>query len=157
MPTTYRTLFEMTWSAYPWPLLILSTSGLFVGIAVIVAREARESWTWKWLGRGITVASGLWTAWLLWTLAGHFSTMQGLASNGITVTEGRIDNYAFEMHDGHGFESFTVNGVRFHYSDFLSTGGYNRPASQGGVMRDGLQVRLTHRGNTIAKVEVAVP
>lgn len=151
----YTTVFEMTWQAYPWPLLILSAAGLFVGVTLLFSRESRESVTWTWLGRIVTTFSTVWTAWLLWTLSGHFSTMQELASNRIAVTEGPVENYTFEMHDGHGFEAFTVNGLRFHYSDFLSTGGYNRPASQGGVIREGLRVRIAHRGNTIAKLEVA--
>ncbi len=152
---SYHTVFEMTWNAYPWQLLILSTAGLIVGFALLRSRESRESTTWNWLGWIFTGFSSLWTGWLLWTLAGHFSTMRGLETNQIQITEGRVDNYTFEMHDGHGFEAFTVNGARFHYSDFLATGGYNRPASQGGVIREGLQVRIAHRGNTIAKLEVA--
>ncbi|GKS57605.1 hypothetical protein YTPLAS18_11320 [Nitrospira sp.] len=153
----YRTVFEMTWEAYPWQLLILAAAGILIGAVLVFSRESRESYTWTWLGRLFLLFSGLWTAWLLWTLATHFSTMQALATHEIQITEGRVDNYTFEMHDGHGFEAFAVDGTRFHYSDFLSTGGYNRPASQGGVIREGLQVRIAHRGNTIAKLEVADP
>ncbi len=151
----YRTVFEMTWAAYPWQLLILSMAGLLIGLALLRSREASESFTWKALGWIFTGFSLIWTAWLLWTLADHFSTMRAMETKQIQITEGRIDNYTFEMHDGHGFESFTINGTRFHYSDFLATGGYNRPASQGGVIREGLQVRIAHRGNTIARLEVA--
>ncbi len=124
----YHTVFEMTWSTYPWQLLILSGAGLLIGCALLVSRESRESITWMWLGRLFVFFSAAWTAWLLWTLAGHFSTMRALESQRIDVTEGPVENYTFEMHDGHGFEAFTVSGTRFHYSDFLATGGYNRPA-----------------------------
>lgn len=151
----YHTVFEMTWDAFPWQLLILSTAGLITGLALLRSRESRESTTWNWLGWIFTGFSSLWTGWLLWTLAGHFFTMRALETRQIQITEGHVGNYTFEMHDGHGFESFTVNGARFHYSDFLATGGYNRPASQGGVIREGLRVRIAHRGNTIAKLEVA--
>ena len=151
----YRTVFQMTWGEYPWQLLILAGAGVLVGCTLLISRESRESTTWRWLGWVFTVFSGLWTAWLLWTLASHASTMNALAAHEIQVTEGPVDNYTFEMHDGHGFEAFTVNGTRFHYSDFIATGGYNRPGSQGGVIREGLQVRIAHRGNIIAKLEVA--
>lgn len=151
----YQTVFEMTWGAYPWQLLILSNAGLIIGLTVLLSRESRESVTWAWLGRLFTTLSLAWTGWLLWALAGHFSTMRALELRQIQVTEGQVDNYTFEMHDGHGFEAFEVGGTRFHYSDFLATGGYNRPASQGGLIREGLRVRISHRGNTIAKLEVA--
>lgn len=145
----------MTWGAYPWPLLVLSSAGLIVGLTLLLTRESQRSMTWTWLGRIATAGSLAWTGWLLWTLADHYTTLQALTSNQITVTEGFVDNYSFFMHDGHGFESFTVEGVPFHYSDFLATGAYNRPASQGGVIRPGLRVRIAHRGNTIAKLEAA--
>lgn len=153
----YRTVFEMTWAAYPWPLLLLSTAGLVVGTAILWTRESRESISWTWLGWGLAVLSGLATGWLLWVLAGHSATLRDLAANQLTITEGLVEHYAFAMHDGHGFESFMVSGTRFHYSDFLTTGGYNTPASRGGIIREGLRVRITHRGNTIAKLDVAAP
>lgn len=153
----YRTVFEMTWAAFPWPLLLLSTAGLVVGIAILWTRESHESVSWTWLGWGLTTLSGLATGWLVWTMIGHSATLQALAANQLTITEGTVENYAFSMHDGHGFESFVVAGRRFYYSDFLTTGGYNTPASQGGLIREGLRVRITHVGNTIAKLDVAAP
>jgi len=56
---------------------------------------------------------------------------------------------------GHQDETFTVNGVRFSYSDFGVTCGFNNSASHGGPIREGLQVRIHYVGNAILRLEVA--
>jgi hypothetical protein len=55
---------------------------------------------------------------------------------------------------GHKMESFTVNGVKFEYSDFVVTPGFNNATSHGGPIREGLPVRISHIDNTILKLEV---
>ena len=57
--------------------------------------------------------------------------------------------------EGHDEESFTVNGVEFHYSDYVIDGAFNNPASHGGPIRAGLPVRICHKDGRILKLEVA--
>jgi hypothetical protein len=56
---------------------------------------------------------------------------------------------------GHSMESFVVRGVRFEYSDNVSTAGFNNTTSHGGPIREGLPVRVWYRGNEILRLDVA--
>jgi hypothetical protein len=56
---------------------------------------------------------------------------------------------------GHSEESFTVEGHRFSYSDYIVTSGFHNTASHGGPIREGLHVRVTYSGNLILRLEVA--
>ncbi len=149
---TYRTVFEISWQTFPWPAAIVGVAGLAVGAIVLRSKRAERSGAWKLVG---DLLLGFALLWIGWNVFDHYRMTQALAAHETQIAEGTIQDYEFRLHDGHGFESFTVNGVRFHYSDFIPTGGYNRPASNGGVIREGLQVRIHHVGNTILRLEVA--
>lgn len=51
-------------------------------------------------------------------------------------------------------ESFNVNGVKFEYSDYVITPGFNNAASKGGPIKEGLPVRISYIDGTILKLEV---
>jgi hypothetical protein len=57
--------------------------------------------------------------------------------------------------EGHADESFVVGGRRFSYSDYSVTPGFNNTRSHGGPIDNGVYVRITHRGNTILRLEIA--
>jgi len=72
--------------------------------------------------------------------------------------EGTVENFHPMPVSGHDSERFTVNGIQFEFSDFDETNyGYNNAASHGGVIREGLQVRIGYfnngRKNVILKLE----
>ena len=71
------------------------------------------------------------------------------------MTEGVISDFHMMPASGHENEWFVVNGKRFEYSDYAMTAGFNNTASHGGPIRKGLQVRVHHVGNEIAKLEIA--
>jgi hypothetical protein len=52
-------------------------------------------------------------------------------------------------------ETFKVQGQSFSYSDFVVVPGFHNATSHGGPIRDGLNVRVTHVGDVILKIEVA--
>ena len=98
---------------------------------------------------------------VLWTLGAGLSIGSKQSSlredyeNGnFEVVEGSVENFDPMPRSGHKMESFTVDGVRFEYSDFVVTPGFNNATSRGGPIREGLQVRISHIGNTILKLEV---
>ena len=69
------------------------------------------------------------------------------------VVEGEVRNFHPVPRGGKGPESFTVAGVRFVYS--ASDGaGFNHVALDGGPMRPGQYVRISHRNGRILKIEV---
>lgn len=148
----YETVFEISWHTFPWPVLIVGVTALALGAVVLAFRFSRGSRSWRVAGIALMVM-GL--VWCLKQVLDHHRLTQALATQQVRVVEGPVSNYEFRMHDGHGFESFFVHGVGFHYSDFVPSGGYHQPASQGGKIREGLLVRLHYLDNTILKVEIA--
>ena len=148
----YETVFEISWQTFPWPVLIVGVTALALGAVVLALRFSRGSRSWRVVGIALMIMGLFWS---LKQVLDHHRLTQALATHQTQVVEGPVSNYEFRMHDGHGFESFFVNGAGFHYSDFVPSGGYHQPASQGGVLREGLQVRLHYLGNTILRVEIA--
>jgi len=72
-----------------------------------------------------------------------------------SVAEGTVTNFHPMPASGHDYETFSVNGVPFSFSDFDGSPCFNNTASHGGPMREGLRVRLAYSGNCILKLEVA--
>ncbi|RSK45351.1 hypothetical protein [Hymenobacter rigui] len=61
-----------------------------------------------------------------------------------TVT-GIVTDFSPMPEGGHKYETFTVAGVPFSFSDFeVADYGYNNAASHGGVIRAGLPVRIAY-------------
>lgn len=71
------------------------------------------------------------------------------------VAEGTVSNFHPMPSSGHGEETFSVNGVRFSYSDYVIVPCFNKTASHGGPMHEGLRVRIAYSGNCILRLEVA--
>ena len=50
------------------------------------------------------------------------------------TVEGYVQNFIPMPYAGHSEESFEINGVEFHYSDFSIQSGYNNSKAHGGVI-----------------------
>lgn len=50
------------------------------------------------------------------------------------IVEGYVENFVPMPYEGHSYESFEINGVKFSYSDYSITFGYNNAKSHGGVI-----------------------
>jgi hypothetical protein len=71
------------------------------------------------------------------------------------VAEGRVQHFDPKRFPSDHRESFDVNGVRFVYAGTEDAVGYNTTYYQGGVIREGLLVRIAHTGNFILRLEIA--
>jgi hypothetical protein len=73
------------------------------------------------------------------------------------VVEGRVEGFQPAPAEGHQDETFTVGGVRFAYSDYVITGGFNQTQSHGGPIHEGVAVRIHYipGPNVIVKLEIA--
>ncbi|MBD1575662.1 hypothetical protein HC723_04240 [Vibrio sp. S11_S32] len=98
---------------------------------------------------------------VLWTLlAGlgigliQYQLRSDYAEGNYEIVEGIVENFEPMPYEGHQSESFTVNGIKFKYSDFRVTSGFNNTKSHGGPIRENLPVRISYIGNTIIKLEV---
>jgi hypothetical protein len=77
-------------------------------------------------------------------LDGHFKVVEGL-----------VKDFDPMPSSGHKMESFRVNGVKFEYSDYVITPGFNNTTSHGGPIVEGLPVRVSYINQTIVKLEIA--
>jgi hypothetical protein len=79
------------------------------------------------------------------------------------VVEGVPKNYHPMPKEGHDKESFEIQGVKFHYSDYVPRFGYHNAASHGGVIHSNNYYRITYYpdqdsleagGPSILKIEI---
>ncbi|MCR4650554.1 MAG: hypothetical protein K5662_02250 [Lachnospiraceae bacterium] len=75
------------------------------------------------------------------------------------TVEGVVEDFSPMPYEGHQRESFVINGVRFQYSDFAETPGYNNARSHGGIIEgNGQHLRICYYndnslGNVILQIE----
>lgn len=84
----------------------------------------------------------------------HTSLCQALLAGRCQVLEGAVNHFDPMPYADHKQESFEVAGQRFAFSDYSTVPGYHRTYSHGSLVKEGVQVRLWHRGNDIARLEV---
>jgi hypothetical protein len=90
------------------------------------------------------------------TLRDYIVARDALISGQASVIEGLVTDFRSMPHaGGHAEESFAVSGQRFSYSDYSPTAGFNNTRSHGGPIDNGVHVRITHRGSTILRLEIA--
>ncbi|KKD61633.1 hypothetical protein RN22_04565 [Grimontia sp. AD028] len=70
------------------------------------------------------------------------------------VVEGYVEDFNSMPYTGRQRETFSVNGIRFSYSDSIVTPAFNNTASHGGPIREGKYVRISYIDNDIIKLEL---
>ena len=156
METNYQTLFEITGKAYQWWYAAFGL--IFFSIALIIWKFSHKSshkkYT-KYFGIASTAFAGLWTLVVAVGTYSDYSSLQQIYRQGQSrLVEGKVENFHPMPYTGHDLESFTVNGVKFEYSDYVVTPGFNNTSSHGGPIRENLQVRIHYLNNAILKLEV---
>jgi hypothetical protein len=76
--------------------------------------------------------------------------------NRCRVVEGPVEGFVPMPYGGHAQEIFYVSGVRFSYSDFEITDGFNNTSSHGGPINASSYVRICYdpAGNVILRLEI---
>ena len=91
----------------------------------------------------------------------NYETASASRSNECTIVEGHFSDFRPMPVGGGSYESYSVQGVQFAYSDFETTGGYNITVSHGGRITKGTHVRICYvfrsrtQSNIIVRVEIA--
>jgi len=93
------------------------------------------------------------------TILDYVHTRSSYTQRTYKTVEGPVTDFDPMPVSGHRLETFTVAGVPFAFSDFdESDYGYNNTASHGGVIRQGLRVRIAYlpekERNVILKLEI---
>ena len=110
----------------------------------------------KWFPKVFLGFAIFWTVTSFITTYGDYrAAIHAMRTNQVKVVEGIVTQFTPMPYSGHVMESFVVQGVRFEYSDYVITAGFNNTSSHGGRIREGLPVRIWYRGNEILRLDVA--
>jgi hypothetical protein len=159
----YRVVFDVSTAGYKaWNFALVGLVFSLVGISVVAFRHKLGGW---WLTH--PTASKLFAFFflgfaVLWssvsfvvTYRDYRTLLTAERTNALHVVEGVVSTFNPMPATGHSMERFCVAADCFTYSDFVISAGFNNTTSHGGPIRKGLAVRVSHLGNTIAKLEVA--
>lgn len=80
-------------------------------------------------------------------------TRKAIETHTYTVVEGVVENFVPIPPGGHAKESFDVNGMHFEYSGRWGSIVFDSNRNIG-IIRDGVQARISHIGQDIVKIEV---
>ena len=157
----YTTVFDVTQAGFrQWTFsaygLIFVAAGLamrtFVRIGIL---RPQYPWMMKWFPRLFVGGAIVWT---LISFASTFADYRGAVSamqnNRARVVEGAVTEFKPMPYTGHAEESFVVQGVRFEYSDYAITAGFNNTTSHGGPIREGLPVKIWHFRGEILRLDI---
>jgi hypothetical protein len=93
---------------------------------------------------------------LLGTYREYRTTVAALEAGQVDIVEGRVTEFRSTPSPAGTKESFRVGKRRFAYHDtFCVEPGFRRTQAKGSPIGEGTQVRMTHIGNRILKLEVA--
>ncbi len=158
----YQVVYDASQTGIDWLPIFISTILLS---GAIIAWRGRHSPYFRgepWLAGIFLVFALIFSPCVIIGKVNEYITAQTrLHANQTAVVEGRIENFNPGVYPN-VLESFTVNGVRFEYSEFASTPGFHHTSIYGGPMKAGLQVRI-HYTNlagqtvhpTILRLEIA--
>jgi hypothetical protein len=97
---------------------------------------------------------GFFTYWAVVGYRRQASLIASARTGDYQVAEGVVTNFRPRPKSGKGFEEFTVNQLRFAYLDGTQGVGFSQDVTAGGPIREGLQVRVSHRDGRILKLEI---
>jgi hypothetical protein len=90
------------------------------------------------------------------TYLGYLHHRSLAQENRCRAVEGPVEHFVPMAYGGHAQETFYVSGVRFGYSDFEITDGFNNTSSHGGPINASSYVRICYdpAGNVILRLEI---
>ena len=127
-----------------------------IGIIVIIlmrkfkANRSYQIFMYFWTGFGV-----LWTTLaFMGTGSEYFSCVSAMKDGTYKEVEGIVENFDPMPHSGHKNESFTVKGVKFEYSDYGVSTGFNNTKSHGGPIDEGKFVKIKYYDEKILQLWV---
>jgi len=159
--SAFHTVFDASttgWRYWWFPAIGL----VFVAIGLALPTRMRTGVIGKpppfmkrWFPRVFVGFAVLWTsASFLATFVEYRTSVSALKENSAEMVEGIVTDFHPMPYSGHANESFVVNGVKFEYSDYRVTAGFNNTASHGGPIREGLVVRIWHFKGRILRLDI---
>jgi len=157
----YATVFDVTQAGFrQWTFsvvgLFLIAAGLSMRTLVRIGIfRPQYPWMMKWFPRLFVGFAVFWTLISFTsTFADYRGAVSAMQNNLAHVVEGAVTEFKRMAYTGHSMESFIVQGVRFEYSDFVITAGFNNTTSHGGPIREGLPVKIWYSGGEILRLDI---
>jgi hypothetical protein len=157
----YITVFDVTQAGFrqwtfPFVGVLLIAGGLAMRPLVRIGiYRPQYPWMMKWFPR---LFVGFAIVWTLISFASTFADYRGAVSalqdNRARVVEGAVTEFKPIPYTGKGMESFVVQGVRFKYSNYDVTAGFNTTTAHGGPIREGLPVKIWYSDGKILRLDV---
>ncbi len=159
----YKVVFDIAEAGYrTWTLPAFGLPFILIGALLLKFHKYLPAWPIKsvkfkkWFALFFLVFSILWTSGTFFaTFLEYRSLLSAMTTGNYQISEGIVTDFVPMSPNGHSYESFTVDGKNFQYSDYVPTAGFNNTRSHGGPIRPGLKVRILHVGNAIIGLEVA--
>jgi hypothetical protein len=156
-----RLIYDFTQRSPRIGIMILLLLLVLVGIAIflysknIVNKSATSTFGVNKRKQGMFVAilfilfGGLiFTIEIQNNLIEYWKTSKIYTGKTYNIVQGKVNNFYPMPEGGHDTERFTVENVLFEYSDYdLTDYGYNNTSSKGGVIKEGLYVRILYFNN----------
>ena len=158
-------LYEAAFSFEPVLLLIALMPVAALIWMFWLRRKARETGNGglkivAWVLFGVFIQLMLFSALIAWYQVRVYQATVGAYRRGeYEIVEGYVENFDPMPEVGHKQESFTIDGVRFEYSDYEIRSGYHNARSLGGVITgDGQHLKIGYTeynwlGNVIVYIE----
>lgn len=158
----YITVFDVTTAGYKnWSFPAFGLGFVVIGFVLLwlerkgLLRKA-SAHTSRWLPVAFTGFAVLSTTLTFVATYGDYqSSVAALKAQRVKVVEGVVSNFHPTPAHGHAMESFSVAGLKFEYSDFVLTAGFNRTASHGGPIHEGLPVRIWYQDGKILRLDIS--
>jgi hypothetical protein len=157
---SYDVIFDLAQEGYrtwwfPAHGLVLMVCGL--GLVKFRARLPAHgpAWVNRYFPFVFLTFMTLWTLGAIWSTYTEYMTLTAaLRAGNVQIVEGMVSAFSPQPKEGKRNESFCVAGRCFFYSAFNVTNAYNRTATNGGVIKDGLFVRIHHVDGRIVRLEI---
>jgi hypothetical protein len=152
----YVTVFEITQKPFQWWFSAAGLIAISAGfVMILIARKWPSQTRAKFTGYFFVIFGSVWS---IGTFAGTFSQyrkcVEAYRTGKYQIVEGVVENFAPMPYEGHCDECFSVQSKRFCYSDYEIQAGFNRSASHGGPIRQGLPVRVGYYDGQILRLEI---
>lgn len=103
----------------------------------------------------LTIFAFIWTS-ISWITGGalYNESIDALRKNKYSTVSGFVTEFDPMPKEGHKNESFKVNGIKFEYSDFEISCGFNNTKSHGGPIDEGKFVKINYYKGLIIQLWV---
>ena|SRR5688500_4731556 len=128
---------------------------IVISIVLIIYGAKTKQVALKGFAIFMLIFASLWTSVSAYFITrDYLSLISVMDEKRYSEVEGYVENFDPMPSTGHKYESFTVKGVKFQYSDFVVTPGFRNAKSKGGPIDSGKYVRIRYYDGIILQLWV---